>query len=839
MAKMTQIELEDLADVKIEVLKEFLNAQPPIHNGEKVLEIWSRLYCDTVKSVVVETIDGQSDVNENPVHPYEQLEAIVGDGHNWKWPRMWQHLDEIERRGSAFREGEAFNFGQPNKNENIMPQNICVVGGGPIGIRLAIELRMAGHAVTCVEKRRESRNANGELEVLGFSNRINRPHMWPFVRNDLMKLNGKDFLQQKVQYPVFTEPDTSSIGIDELQCLLLKNALFLGVDFRLGVAYKNATVVTDPDSMMPSWNVETSYDEMAAKEFGREAGKHVDEFTMLIGCDGPRSAVRDTMTKYLGDIEKRKFMDCVGIVANVRKVSRKRLKEMGFEYGQEPNDMNRTKMIFKDFFNMINTEADADLEALIYYKASFHNYTILTPKRANLIHHGLSGKVYHHTVARAALDGDPKSNEKTKLKAYCLRILKAAGIPVDEELPNGGFVDAPNDVMAFDFAECWNTRKSIAFEYPPYGYSVAESGSYRGRKPYPVVALAGDSLLEPFWPMGLGLKRGWHAIFDTCWAVDNMFNPECSQRMLKKEDVSWEEHYEAMTEQVTRNLEFCKRLMVTDDLAKGAYNEKGPVILQLKKKFKDAETPMFLAEIDPWCRYKELEKEFADHAKYGLKGEDKDNWLHPIVKKALAKMKFYDDLRKKGKKDEFIHEGKKLVTIDGREVEERVVVSATTAAAVAPGKGAKSPFAKAKPPGGFKRRPAPAIASTPIVHKPDIGEVTKKAATKRASLVEAMMVKAMTPPEPPKKPLGAKPAMDASIMAEMGLHGPADEGHAENAEKMWNKMNGAHLSASAEAELAHIRQMIGSLSTSLEAYKKAEQEILTTGSKAEGTALPI
>ena len=123
MAKMTQIELEDLADVKIEVLKEFLNAQPPIHNGEKVLEIWSRLYCDTVKSVVVETIDGPSDVNENPVHPYEQLEAIVGDGHNWKWPRMWQHLDEIERRGSAFREGEAFNFGQPNKNENIINNN--------------------------------------------------------------------------------------------------------------------------------------------------------------------------------------------------------------------------------------------------------------------------------------------------------------------------------------------------------------------------------------------------------------------------------------------------------------------------------------------------------------------------------------------------------------------------------------------------------------------------------------------------------------------------------------------------------------------------------------------
>ena len=190
MAKMTQIELEDLADSKIEVLKEFLNAQPPIDNGEKVLEIWSRLYCDKVKSVELETVDGPSNAEENPVYPYEQLEAIVGDGHNWKWPRMW--------RGCAYREGEAFNFDQPNKNENIMPMNILVVGGGPVGMRMAIELKMGGHTVTQMEKRREGRTPEGELEVLGFSNRINRPHMWPFVRNDLLKLNGKDFLQQKL-----------------------------------------------------------------------------------------------------------------------------------------------------------------------------------------------------------------------------------------------------------------------------------------------------------------------------------------------------------------------------------------------------------------------------------------------------------------------------------------------------------------------------------------------------------------------------------------------------------------------------------------------------------------
>ena len=56
MAKMTQMELEDLAGAKVAVLKEFLNAQPPIDNGEAVLAIWDKLYDSTVQSVVVDEI---------------------------------------------------------------------------------------------------------------------------------------------------------------------------------------------------------------------------------------------------------------------------------------------------------------------------------------------------------------------------------------------------------------------------------------------------------------------------------------------------------------------------------------------------------------------------------------------------------------------------------------------------------------------------------------------------------------------------------------------------------------------------------------------------------------
>lgn len=260
MAKITQVQLEDIAEPKVKYFQDFLDAEPPKAGGETIIGLWEKIYDEDVKTTVVKTVTGDSNDETNPVFPYEKLQAVIGDGGNWKWPRLWQRCDEVERRGEAYREGEELNFGMPNKNPNVVGQRCLVVGGGPIGMRTAIELAMGGHIVTLVEKRREIKDEDGHLKSLGFTNRINRPHMWNFVRNDLAKLSGRDLMSQQAAYPVFTEPQTSSIGIDELQCLLLKNALLFGVDVRLGVGYVNSSIGTDPDSMMPFWNCELNYD---------------------------------------------------------------------------------------------------------------------------------------------------------------------------------------------------------------------------------------------------------------------------------------------------------------------------------------------------------------------------------------------------------------------------------------------------------------------------------------------------------------------------------------------------------------------------------------------------
>ena len=67
-----------------------------------------------------------------------------------------------------------------------------------------------------------------------------------------------------------------------------------------------------------------------------------------------------------------------------------------------PSESLNGPEVFRDFFKQINEQANADLENLIYYKASFHNYCILTPKASTLEKHGLSGKVSHAVFGEAS-----------------------------------------------------------------------------------------------------------------------------------------------------------------------------------------------------------------------------------------------------------------------------------------------------------------------------------------------------------------------------------------------------------------------------------------------------
>jgi len=541
------------------------------------------------------------------------------------------------------------NIKRPNKNPYIVSQKVLVVGAGPVGLRLAIELKMGGHDVVLFEKRREDmKNAK-----LGFTNRINRPHNWPFLKQDLAKLNGKDLLTPKQAYPVFTEPHTSSIGVSECQMLLLKNALMLGVDVRLGAEFCDAEVKPAKTGVLPRWKITVKYDTQAATKFGKEAGTEiVEEFDCLVGCDGARSKVRESCAEYFGGVEKRKFMESVGIVANLQKLPRKRLEELGF--GQELNDMNRSKMTFRDMFEKIQKDADIDLDTVIYYRAANHNYCIFTPTKKNLEKHGICGNLYHFAEGRDKAATEAITKEKEKLKEYTLKIIKSVGIPYDSSLPNDGFMAAPNDCMAFDFSECWNTKRGTAFELNGPDEEVDEDME---EILHPLVALCGDALFEPFWPMGLGLKRGWQALMDVAYTIDNLHcttlfkNPVPGQPLAgyepnkDAEKLDYAEHQEKLKAQVEQLFDYCKRVCMTEPAAAGEYPDTHIITKQLKKYVnKDAEAIPYMIELDPWTRYAPLFDEASKKLQYqgwtgatrtadggAATGDGKEIVLHPLV----------------------------------------------------------------------------------------------------------------------------------------------------------------------------------------------------------------
>jgi hypothetical protein len=203
-ASATNLWLNKIAKEKTALLQEMFEMEP-IHvdvkdpitkkvkshtQGEHIVYVWEKIYANDpmMKGIVVDTVTGPStpgqdyydDINANPAMPYQQVRALVGDGGKWKWPEIWKKLDLLPRRGPAWRHiDDPCNLGKiENPNPHIAPLNCLVVGGGPIGLRLAIELALGGHRVTVFERRREIIDEEtGQFVSVGFTNRVNRPHI--------------------------------------------------------------------------------------------------------------------------------------------------------------------------------------------------------------------------------------------------------------------------------------------------------------------------------------------------------------------------------------------------------------------------------------------------------------------------------------------------------------------------------------------------------------------------------------------------------------------------------------------------------------------------------------
>jgi len=155
--------------------------------------------------------------------------------------------------------------------------------------------------------------------------------------------------------------------------------------------------------------------------------------------------------------------------------------------GEQRRQFSWARQFNAKFFGEIQKVSGLVLENIVYYRGPDSHYIIMTPTRASL----LSVKV---DLTHPPGEWKPHLRQKlTKLFAY-LNIV-------------GDFCAPPNDVMAFDFSSTMRASQSFAFK----------------EEEFPPLALVGDALLEPFWPEGLGVIRGFLGALDCCWAVDEAF----------------------------------------------------------------------------------------------------------------------------------------------------------------------------------------------------------------------------------------------------------------------------------------------------------------------------
>ncbi|XP_043338920.1 F-actin-monooxygenase MICAL2 isoform X2 [Cervus canadensis] len=376
---------------------------------------------------------------------YSKLKSKVT---TWKAKALWYKLD---KRGS---------HKEYKRGKSCMNTKCLIIGGGPCGLRTAIELAYLGAKVVVVEKR-DTFSRNNVL------------HLWPFTIHDLRGLGAKKF------YGKFCAGSIDHISIRQLQLILFKVALILGVEIHVNVEFvKVLEPPEDQENQKIGWRAEFLPADHPLSEF---------EFDVIIGADGRRNT--------LEGFRRKEFRGKLAIAITANFINRNSTAEAKVE------EISGVAFIFNQkFFQDLKEETGIDLENIVYYKDCTH-YFVMTAKKQSLLDKGVIINDYIDTEMLLCAENVNQDN----LLSYAR---EAADFATNYQLPSLDFAMnhyGQPDVAMFDFTSMYASENAAL---------VRERQSHQL-----LVALVGDSLLEPFWPMGTGCARGFLAAFDTAWMV--------------------------------------------------------------------------------------------------------------------------------------------------------------------------------------------------------------------------------------------------------------------------------------------------------------------------------
>ncbi|KAG5837784.1 hypothetical protein ANANG_G00216650 [Anguilla anguilla] len=365
----------------------------------------------------------------------------------WKAKALWAKLDKRAAHPD-YQQGKA------------CAKNKCLVlGAGPCGLRTAIELAFLGAQVVLLEKR-DSFSRNNVL------------HLWSYTIQDLRGLGAKKF------YGKFCTGSLDHISIRQLQLILLKVALLLGVEVHTGVEYRGLLEPKVQDNGVTGWRAELRPPSHPIGSF---------EFDVFISAGGGRFVPKGFRRKELrGKL-------AIGITANF--INHRTAAE-----GQVAEISGVARIYNQKFFQNLLTETGIDLENIVYYKDDTH-YFVMTAKKKSLLNKGVLKQ--DHSDAEQLLS--PANVNQDALHQYAR---DAAHFSTQRRLPSLEFARdhaGRPDVAVFDFTCMFRAENA----------SLLRERS--GRKL--LVGLVGDCLVEPFWPLGTGIARGFLAAFDAAWMV--------------------------------------------------------------------------------------------------------------------------------------------------------------------------------------------------------------------------------------------------------------------------------------------------------------------------------
>ncbi|CAI8014577.1 [F-actin]-monooxygenase MICAL2 [Geodia barretti] len=365
---------------------------------------------------------------------------------------------------------------------------VLIVGGGPVGLRLAIDCLLLGCDVRVIEKR-PSFSRNNVL------------HLWPFTIEDLRQLGAKKFCGK------FCAGAIDHICIRSLQCILLKISLLLGLSFHAGVEFLQ---VLEPNADT-GWRAKLNPSDHFLNQF---------EFDVLVGADGRRSTVPG--------FDRKELRGKLALAITANFVNYFTREEVAVD------EISGVAFIFNQkFFKELKADTGIDLENIVYYKDDTH-YFVMTAKKYSLLKKGVL--VADLPDTRDLLH--PSNINKEELYEYAV---DAAGWST--ELPQLDFAlnhyDEP-DVALFDFTSIFQA------EY------AARALKRRGRDL--ILCVVGDALLEPFWPTGTGLGRGFLSAQDTAWMIRGLGQGRNMSELLCEREVISQQLPQTTPEKLQNNI---------------------------------------------------------------------------------------------------------------------------------------------------------------------------------------------------------------------------------------------------------------------------------------------